>query len=244
MTSVTNQDNIRAWSAFSQELIENFGDEGDFSRQHLLNPALFELLGDVKGQRILDAGCGTGYLSRLLATRGAQVIGLEPADAFYAYASQRELKERLGITYVRRDLSLLDDYHESFDIVVSNMVLMDIADYQPAMRNCIAALVQGGAFVFSLLHPCFDEIDSPQFEKGYHAKGYVRVDEYFEEFAVKQDVGYYFHRPLSSYLNLILDQQCTIGRVIEPRLSAEVIRKVGDNRNAHVPNFVVVRAVK
>ena len=37
----------------------------------LLNPALFQLLPDVKGKRVLDAGCGEGYLSRKLARLGA-----------------------------------------------------------------------------------------------------------------------------------------------------------------------------
>jgi protein-L-isoaspartate O-methyltransferase len=35
------------------------------------------MLGNVRGQRILDAGCGHGYLSRMLAARGAQVTGVE-----------------------------------------------------------------------------------------------------------------------------------------------------------------------
>jgi 2-polyprenyl-3-methyl-5-hydroxy-6-metoxy-1,4-benzoquinol methylase len=243
MTHISNQDNIRAWSAFSQELIEHFGDEGDAARQYLLNPTLFELFGKIPGQRFLDAGCGTGYLCRLLAKHGAGVVGVEPAQSLYAYAVQREQAERLGITYLQKDLSLLVDYHDDFDVVVANMVLMDIVDYQPAMRNCIVALRSGGLFVFSLLHPCFDEVDSPQFPKGWRAKGYVRVEEYFQEFAVKQDWGYYFHRPLSDYLNLVIEQHCVIRKVVEPRLSPESISRIGP-RNAHVPNFIVVSAVK
>ncbi len=62
MTTITNQDNIQAWSAYSRQMIEDFGDEGDASRRYVLNPALFALLGDVADRRILDAGCGSGYL--------------------------------------------------------------------------------------------------------------------------------------------------------------------------------------
>ena len=245
MPTITNQDNIKAWSAYSHELIEKFGEHGDFARQYLLNPALFELLGEIAGRRILDAGCGTGYLCRLFARRGAHVVGLEPAESLYTYAAHREQQERLGITYIRQDLSLLNEYRENFDAVVANMVLIDIADYRQAMSNCIASLRPGGLFVFSILHPCFDEIDSPEFEKGYRSKGYIRVDEYFDEFAIKVDWGYNFHRPLSDYLNLVIEQHCTIRRILEPRLSQEGVNKVGpSDRNAHVPNFIVVSAMK
>ena len=93
--------------------------EWDAARQVLLNPALLALFGNIQGQRFLDAGCGTGYLCRLLSRQGASVVGLEPAQALYAYAAQREQDERLGITYVQQDLSLLEDYREAFNVVVA-----------------------------------------------------------------------------------------------------------------------------
>ena len=78
MNKPTNQDNIQAWSNFSRELIDAFGDEGDPSHRYILNPGLFELVGNVANQTILEAGCGTGYLCRLFANQGAQVTGIEP----------------------------------------------------------------------------------------------------------------------------------------------------------------------
>lgn len=77
---ITNNDIIRAWGNAPQDAALQHGDEGDFARQHLLNPALFSLLGDVQGKTILDAGCGQGYLCRMLAKRGAIVTGVEPAE--------------------------------------------------------------------------------------------------------------------------------------------------------------------
>ena len=42
----------------------------------ILTPLLGQL-GDVTGQDVLDAGCGEGYLSRILAARGARVTGVD-----------------------------------------------------------------------------------------------------------------------------------------------------------------------
>jgi 2-polyprenyl-3-methyl-5-hydroxy-6-metoxy-1,4-benzoquinol methylase len=245
MNEPTNQDNIQAWSNFSRDMIDAFGDEGDPSHRYLLNPAIFELVGNVANRTILEAGCGTGYLCRIFARQGAQVTGIEPASSFFEYATEREQAAPLGIRYLQQDLSTCTLSQAAFDIVVANMVFMDIPDYQPAMRNCIRALKTGGRLVFSLLHPCFDEMDKPDFEKGYATKGYIRIDEYLHEFSVQQKFGHYIHRPLSEYMNLVIDEGCAIGKVIEPTLTDEGLAVLGENnRNVHIPNFIVISASK
>ncbi len=195
MADITNTDVIKAWAAIPQEDIENFGDEGDVTRKYLLNPAIFMVLGDVRGKTILDAGCGQGYLSRLLAKKGARVTGIEPAEAFYAYALHREQIEPLGITYLQADLSTWC-CPPTFDYVIANLVFMDIPDYASALLNCVAALKRNGALIFSLLHPCFEEAGSE-----WKKKGTVEIRDYFQERSVKQNYGHFIHRPLSSYLN-------------------------------------------
>jgi 2-polyprenyl-3-methyl-5-hydroxy-6-metoxy-1,4-benzoquinol methylase len=239
MPNITNTEAIHAWSTFPAELIEQIGDEGDFARQHLLNPVLFALLGDVKDKAILDAGCGQGYLARLLARKGAFVTGVEPADSLYAYAFQKEQTEKLGITYIQADLSSLDTFHGIFDYVIANMVLMDIPDYQAAIHNCIASLNNNGIFIFSILHPCFEETGSE-----WTKKRYVEVSEYFQERAIKQNIGYMFHRPLSAYMNFVIQQGCNIRSIIEPQLDTEVADRYGNDRDLHVPSFLVIEAVR
>ena len=241
MTDITNQDIINAWSNALQEDAERHGDEGDFARQHLLNPALFALLGNVEDKSVLDAGCGQGYLCRILARKGAHVIGVEPAEVWYRYSFEREQREPLGITYLQQDLSTFTSHDSTFDIVISNMVFMDIPDYQAAIRNCIASLKQGGTLIFSISHPCFEE-DTSEWDK----KGYVEVREYLDDYTIQQGYGYRFHRSLSSYLNLVIEAGCVIQRVIEPRLSEAIVQQYGIEhaRNAYVPQFLVVVAIK
>lgn len=100
---MSNSKNISAWDDYSQEDIDGFGEEGDLYRQYIINPAIFSEFKDVEGSRILDAGCGTGYLARMLANCGAQVTGLEPSKSLYQYCLQREEVEQLGIKYVQQD---------------------------------------------------------------------------------------------------------------------------------------------
>jgi len=44
---------------------------------HGILPSMLDLLGDLRNQRAFDAGCGEGYLARLLAGRGAGVTGMD-----------------------------------------------------------------------------------------------------------------------------------------------------------------------
>jgi 2-polyprenyl-3-methyl-5-hydroxy-6-metoxy-1,4-benzoquinol methylase len=239
VANVTNADIIKAYADVPQHLIEGFGDEGDLTRQYLLNPALFALIGSIRGTTILDAGCGQGYLSRLLAKRGARVTGIEPSDAFFTYALHREQTEQLGIRYLQADLSTWTPTPNSFDVVIANMVLMDIPDYQAALTNCVAALQPAGKLIFSILHPCFEEAGS-----AWEDKGYVAVQDYFRERAIKQTYGYFIHRTLSTYLNSVVRAGCVIQQVLEPQLDAVIAADYHAERYASVPGYLVIAATK
>jgi 2-polyprenyl-3-methyl-5-hydroxy-6-metoxy-1,4-benzoquinol methylase len=241
MSHYTNRDVIEAWSAAWAEpgRADAWGEEGDFGRRHLLNPTLLRMLGDPQGHRVLDAGCGHGYLCRLLARLGAAVTGVEPAASFYRYAVDRESKERLGISYVQADLCDLSGYDGFFDVVISNMVLMSIPDYERAMASCVAALRPGGRFIISVQHPCFEE------PAASWAKGYVEVHEYLSDHVIHHNDAPDFHRPLSSYVNRLIGLGCTLTEMVEPQLPVGL---AGGNpayeRNVHVPSFLVISSTK
>lgn len=119
---------------------------------------ILELLGNVRGQRILDVGSGNGccYLCRKLTKAGAIVTGVELSDQFIEIALGYENQEPLGITYHQHSASEMDFLADaSFDKAVSNYVLMDIVDYVSALREVYRILRPGGHFVVVFSHPCF-----------------------------------------------------------------------------------------
>ena len=235
----TNAEMIQQWASIPDSVVAAFGDEGDFARKYLLNPALFNLLGDVTNKQILDVGCGNGYLCRLLRQRGAKVTGLEPASSLFRYAQRREEDKPLGIDYIQADLSTWRDPRR-FDMVIANMVLMDIPDFEGAMDSCFFHLHRGGRLLFSITHPCFEASDSE-----FRAKGYIEVKEYFQHYRIEQAWGNRFHRPLSYYFEAILSRGGRIEAVIEPKLDEiHAEHRMEKERNLHVPSFIIFEVSK
>jgi SAM-dependent methyltransferase len=238
--SPLNRRTIDSYSAVDDRFHDEWGAEGDATRRFFLNPAIFRLLGHTRAKRILDAGCGNGYLSRLLARAGARVTGVEPASGPLAYAEGREAAEPFGIDYLQRDLSRLGDVGGPFDAVVANMVLMDIADWRPALSACVGALTDGGTFVYSLTHPLWISGRGDEWIR----KGHVEIAEYLNEYESRQGVGVYYHRPLSTYLNETIRLGCEVVEVVEPRLAPDQVVVPEHELWTRIPSVVVVAAVR
>jgi hypothetical protein len=70
------------------------------------------------------------------------------------------------------------------------------------------------------------------------------VREYFRERAVKQDYGYFIHRPLSTYLNSIISSGCLLQRIIEPQLEHQVAQVHHAERYWFIPGYIVIFAAR
>jgi 2-polyprenyl-3-methyl-5-hydroxy-6-metoxy-1,4-benzoquinol methylase len=233
-----NRRTIDCYSSLSDDFFASLGPDGDFGRRVLLNPTIFRLLGAVEGKTIMDAGRGHGYLSRLLADRGAHVVGIEPATVPLAYATRLEDERSQGIRYLQRDLSALGDPGGPFDAVVANMVLLDIPDWRPALANCISALKPGGILVYSLHHPVW----APRQFGAWAARGVVEVRDYLNEHDQTGGHAPSFHRPLSLYLNATVRLGGAITEVVEPQLRSDQIEHPEQEIFTRIPNYIVIAA--
>lgn len=129
----------------------------DWTREIMNNPAMFRMLGNAKGKRVLDLCCGEGYNTRLMARKGARVSGVDFSKKMIELAVKEEKRKKLGIDYHVSDASDLHMFRNgSFDIVASFMALMDIEGYQSAIKEVARVLKRGGRFVFAICHPCFE----------------------------------------------------------------------------------------
>lgn len=231
------------------EVIAAMAADGDFAKRHLVNPVLLRMLGDLDGLTVLDAGCGNGYFSRICARAGARVTGVEPASALFEFAVASERDRPLGIRYLQADLCGLRDRYSAaelgapFDAVLASMVLPAVPDWTGAMRACVQQLRPGGRFIFSVNHPCFEQLAT-----SWRRYGEYRVDEYLDDYEMALTYATDFHRPLSAYLNEVISLGCRITEVAEPALGPEAAATDAGGYPGRVhpysrlPNFLIVAA--
>ncbi|HUU56047.1 MAG TPA: class I SAM-dependent methyltransferase [bacterium] len=104
---------------------------GRYARR-LEDELLREAVGDVRGRRVLDVGCGTGLHLRLFAEGGAAGVGLEPSGEMLQRA-----RERLagGAYLVRGRAEALPFRNGAFDVVTMITSLEFVADARAALAE-------------------------------------------------------------------------------------------------------------
>jgi SAM-dependent methyltransferase len=100
---------------------------------------LERVVGDLRGRRVLEIGCYDGLLLRLLAERGAHVLGVEPSEAASRHARERGLDVRTAT------LEAADLPRASFDLVVASHVLEHLRDPHAALSRCRELVTPSGA---------------------------------------------------------------------------------------------------
>ncbi|ELZ30563.1 type 11 methyltransferase [Halosimplex carlsbadense 2-9-1] len=123
-------------------------------RAQVLWPTLEELLPNLDGQRVLDAGCGDGYHAAALADRGADVIGVDASEGMVDTARER-YGDRDRVEFRHGDLAegldpIADD---GVDLVLCQHVLSHVTDLEPVAAAFARALRPGGSVVCSTHHP-------------------------------------------------------------------------------------------
>ena len=115
----------------------------------ILWPAVDRFCGDVAGLRILDAGCGPGLRATDLATRGAKVVAADISSEMIRIARG---SPHADVEYLVHDLTKPLP-GQPFDLVVSELVINDLADYTAYVATVSRALRGGGRCVMTLNNP-------------------------------------------------------------------------------------------
>lgn len=235
----------------------------DVYRDFLNTPAFLRMLPDVKGLRGLDIGCGEGHNTRLLARRGAKVIGIDIAERFIEHAGQAERDEPLGVEYRVASAVELPFADASFDFATALMSLMDIPENDRALAEAARVLKAGGFFQFSITHPCTDTPHRRNLRDeagktyalesgGYFDRTEGRVDRWlFGAAPAEARAGVEpfqtprFHRTVSEWMNAVIACGLVIERVEEPSADDETVSRCPDMQDTQImPYFLFVRARK
>lgn len=217
----------------------------DGMHEHVVRPTIAALLPDIRGQRVLDIGCGDGWFCRLAAADGARsVLGIDASERMLQLARERTADER--VRYERMFIEDLALEPASVDVAVSILALHYVADVAPVLRSVATALTADGIAVLMFEHPI--ETAPP------HDPRLVEVDgvdvwplrDYFAEGERRRhwwiDEVKYYHRTLSTYLNALVAAGLMLDAAVEPVATLDALPERDADRVR--PALLALRAVK
>lgn len=195
------------WDASAAAWIADMDGDAEFSRRYVLDGPMMARLADRGFSNAIDIGCGEGRFCRMMADIGIATTGIDPTRALIDAAQRRHPS---GAYRVAR-AETLDFPDGRFDLVVSYLTLIDIADLGLAIDQMVRVLAPGGSLLIANLN-------------GFHTAWSARASNadagYFDEFATWEEWRgirvQNWHRPLSRYMQLLLGHGLLLRHFDEP----------------------------
>ena len=124
---------------------------GEFKPLHEINPLRLDwierIVGELRGQRIVDIGCGGGILSEAMAAKGARVTGIDLSDKALGVARLHKLESGADVEYrLVAAETLAAESPGAYDVVTC-MEMLEHVPEPAAIVAAAAALVKPGGFI-------------------------------------------------------------------------------------------------
>ena len=232
-------DNYSDYASEYADMVKTREEKG--IEQDPIMPPFLQVLGDVSGLTALDAGCGEGYISRILAHRGATVTGIDISARLIEMARAKDPQGH--ITYQVADLSQpLPAYQNHFDLIASHLVLNDVFDYRGFLSTLGLVTKSGGRMVLSMNNPYSFVLRSHITD--YFDSGKQCAYRGMAEEGVKV---YFYQRTLQEYIDACLAAGFQLQRLIDVPTPEGSFKRRNDTLlppGYHFPFFMILSFVK
>jgi ubiquinone/menaquinone biosynthesis C-methylase UbiE len=133
-------------------------------------PIVQDLFKNIKAGKALDAACGTGRHSNLLANAGFDITGVDSSSYMLKKARKKVPKAK----FVQGDITNLPFDSESFDLVICALALSHFPSVYKVVKELTRVLKNGGTLILSDIHPFFVIIGGQaEFQDIKGKKGYI-----------------------------------------------------------------------
>ena len=205
------------WASSAPAWIRSIGENGDFSRQYVLDEPMLARVRLLEAKTAVDVGCGEGRFCRMLADLGLATVGVDPVETMIQEARVRHPDGTYHVGFAEA----LPCEDEAFDLVVTYLSLIDIDDLDAAVAQMTRALKPGGRLLIANLSSF--ATSSTSFGRRYcrdtgeelHPLGqYLKEGKmWFEWDGIRIQN---WHRPLSTYMQSFLSNGLTLRHFDEP----------------------------
>ena len=235
--------------SFFDNYIDLRNDENNYN-DLVEQPAMFELIGDVKDKKILDIGCGYGATTIKLAKNGARkVLGIDISEKMIEKGKRENSHEVVGYKVLPTDK--LSDINDKFDLVVSCLVFHYIKDLKKLFTDISNLIESDGEFIFSMEHPICTAskcsrrwiVDQDENVERFLTDNYSEEDVRNTEWLGKSVTKY--HHKLDTIFNALIEVGFIIEKVVEPQPDDAVVEKVPKMaRGLQRPVFLIIKCKK
>lgn len=244
-----------SWSPVAQWYTGVVGEQGHYFHQHVIFPALGQLVSPQLGSSVLDLGCGQGVYARTLPPK-VNYVGLDVSRDLIAEAKKLDNNSlhQYFVADVTQSLPVADS---SFDHAVSILALQNMVDAASAIAHTARALKVGGDFTLVLNHPTFRIPRQSSWGTDPATKlEYRRVNRYLSPLVIPinahpgdktSPVTWSYHQPLSYYFAALKKAGFATTDLLELTSDKKSVGKAARAENrarAEFPLFLVIKAVK
>ncbi|ONI69523.1 SAM-dependent methyltransferase [Kribbella sp. ALI-6-A] len=208
-----------------------------------------QLLGPVRGKRVLEIGCGAAQCARWLTEQGARAVAFDISVEQLQLGKALDRKTGTPVRTVAADATAIPFASETFDIACSAFgALPFVADAEAALREIARTLRPHGLLVFSVTHPIrWSMPDDPSpaglriTQSYFDRTPYVEVDE--------RGVAVYaeHHRTTGDWIRAITGAGFVVDDLLEPEWPAghdQIWGGWGPDRGRLVPGTAIWSAHK
>lgn len=159
--------------------------------------------------RVLDVGCGEGWLARALARRGASVLGVDGSSDLIVEARRAGGGPRYEVQAYADLAREAERGAERWDLIVCNFSLLG-ADVAPVLQSLARRLAANGRVLVQTVHPWTVAASSPPYADGWRTETFAGISGSFPA-----PMPWYF-RTMGSWWEVLRVAGLTVTRVDEP----------------------------
>jgi len=203
-----------SWQKVHRWYDEAVGEEGHYYHRQIVLPGVLRLLQLKAGDRLLDAACGQGVLSRQLP-QGVNYVGFDASSSLIQAAKKHN--HNTHYQFLTADATQPLKFPARFSHAAIILALQNIREPQKALQHVAEQLLPQGKLVIVLNHPSFRIPRQSSWGEDVSKKiQYRRIDRYMTplEIPIQTHPGkggeetLSFHHPLASYIQWLQQAGC------------------------------------
>lgn len=230
-----NKDIANEWDNIAILRQKQIESKMDTSFHQILLPSIskqIESIENVSQKKLIDLGCGSGYLTNYLSLSVKETVGIDLSKKNIELAQNKYTKNNLNFY----NCSIENFSKTTYEIAVANMVLMDVVNINECIKAISNLVTKEGNFIFSITHPYF----WPKYWKYENESWYNYSQELIieSEFKITNEITSYktthIHRPLSMYTKLLKQFNFEIDSILE----------LPNDKKSKYPRFLIINCKK